>query len=514
MLWSTSVKWSLVFFIVASGHVALCPFSKVEESFNMQAVHDLLHVGVRNVAQFDHVAHPGVVPRTFLGAVAMATAAWPFHWALQQFADDVFFTKLASQLVVRLVLAAMSAISLGALIGAVESAWGRRVAQCSGVLLAAQFHVLFYASRTLPNTFAAIFVALAFAALLRARPLVAVALLIVATAVFRCELALLAIPLILQLLITRHIGLWSLLRVALPVSLAAVAASVLVDSYFWRRWLYPEAELFHFNAVRGQSILWGASPWHWYASNALPRALAPTALLVPLGVALAPRRLLHLLFAPLAFVALYSFMPHKELRFVLNTVPLLTVAAGVALAAALDNAQRAARAAADPAKAAAAPRRRQQRLLHYAALALGVGVVAATLGTTAVFAYNASLNYAGGVAFARAHALLRVRAGERIVLHIDVAAAQTGVTRFGERRHWGAWTYSKDERRPLDTAPFTHLLGERSAVDGFRVLQATSGLAGFQLPTRANGWSHVVTRDLIYLLERDISANSTTGRLL
>jgi alpha-1,6-mannosyltransferase len=462
---------------------------------------------VRGVDQFDHIAHPGVVPRTFLGAVALATLSWPFHTLLTLLQRDAF-TKLASQLVVRFVLALMSSLSLGTLVGAIAFAFGRRAAQCSGVLLAVQFHVLFYASRTLPNTFAAMLVAFAFAAFLYARPLVAVALLTLATAVFRCELALLAIPLILQLLLMRQIGIVQLLRVAVPVSILALAATILVDSYFWRRWLYPEGELFYFNAVRGQSILWGAYPWHWYASNALPRALAPTALLLPLGIALSPRPLLQLLFSPIVFVVLYSFMPHKELRFVLNTVPVLTIAGGVALAAALDNAQRAARAATDPVKAAATPRRR-----HYAVLLLAVGVVAATLASTAFFAYNASLNYPGGVAFARAHSLLRARADERIVLHIDIAAAQTGVTRFGERREWGAWTYSKDERRPLDTAPFTHLLGERSDVEGFRVLQATSGLAGFRMPSRANQWSHVVIRDLIYLLERDSNA-TTTGRLL
>lgn len=500
------LQWSLVFFLIACAHLVHCPFSKVEESFNLQAVHDLLFVGVHNVDQFDHIAHPGVVPRTFLGAVALATLSWPFHWAISLVDSEQQFTKLASQLAVRLVLAMLSSICLACLINAIESAFNRRVAQCSALLIAVQFHVLFYASRTLPNTFAAMFVALAFAALLSSRPQSAVALLIVATALFRCELALLAIPLILQLLITRQIGIVQLLRVAVPLSLVTLALTILVDSYFWRRWLYPEGELFYFNAIRGQSILWGAYPWHWYVSNALPRALAPTALLMPIGVVLAPRRLVQLLFAPAVFVFLYSFIPHKELRFVLNIVPLLSVAGGVALAAAIDNAQRASRAAADPVKAAATP-----RLRHYVMLVIGAGVVAATLASTAFFAYNASINYAGGVAFMRAHRLLRKRANESIVLHIDIAAAQTGVSRFGERRDWGAWTYSKDERRPLDTAPFTHLLGERSAVDGFRVVQATSGLAGFQWPSRANNWQHAIVRDLIYLLERE---KNVTGPLL
>lgn len=70
-------------------HLYVSPYTKVEESFNMQATHDILFHGVSFskpppdiflTANYDHVSFPGAVPRTFVGAVVLSGLARPFLW--------------------------------------------------------------------------------------------------------------------------------------------------------------------------------------------------------------------------------------------------------------------------------------------------------------------------------------------------------------------------------------------------------------------------------------------------
>ena len=96
---SPAAGWTALVAAAVAAHAIVAPFTKVEESFNLHATHDLLFHGF-NVTAYDHLDFPGVVPRTFLGAAALAGAAAPAVLPLLAAGTP----KLAAQLAVRLTL--------------------------------------------------------------------------------------------------------------------------------------------------------------------------------------------------------------------------------------------------------------------------------------------------------------------------------------------------------------------------------------------------------------------------
>ena len=185
--------WDAPIFFVILVHLCFAPYTKVEESFNVQAIHDLLFEKDR----FDHLDFPGVVPRTFLGPLFVSTISWPFVVLAGNSKRWAFF-------IARLLLGILGLGAFSALRRAVCSEFGPAASGFFAILLSCQFHLPYYLSRPLPNTFALILVTLALSQwLARKRPFAVVFLFAFTTAVFRCDVLLLAAPIGIMMLLTK-----------------------------------------------------------------------------------------------------------------------------------------------------------------------------------------------------------------------------------------------------------------------------------------------------------------------
>ncbi|KAJ2906049.1 glycosyltransferase family 22 protein [Zalerion maritima] len=317
-------------------HLVLAPFTKVEESFNLQAAHDVLSYGTPTAnieaklrAHYDHFTFPGAVPRTFIGPVLLAGIGQPFV---------ILMGAQWAQTIVRLVLGMFNAGCMVWFKKNIEGAFGKPTARWYAMLQASQFHVTFYASRTLPNMFAFGLTTLAFANLLPVplkptgpRHRLALTFFVFAAVIFRSEVALLLATTFLTLLVTRRTTIARTIVPFIVSSTAALVISVPIDSYFWQRFLWPELAGFWYNAIQGKSSDWGTSPPSWYFVNALPKMLMSSLPLIPIPFFRpATRTPAAMLVTPcLAFVAIYSIQPHKEARFIFYVVPPLTATAAM-----------------------------------------------------------------------------------------------------------------------------------------------------------------------------------------
>ena len=111
--------------------------------------------------------------------------------------------------------------------------------------------------------------------------------------------------------------------------LIAMITTVMFDTMLWGKIIWPEMESMWFNLYLNKSHLWGTSPFYWYFAIAIPKLMLfslPFLGLTPSGCMLK--------FYPvvLAHVGLHSFLPHKELRFIIYIAPLLNICAANTIA--------------------------------------------------------------------------------------------------------------------------------------------------------------------------------------
>lgn len=295
----------------------------------------------------------------------------------------------------------------------------------------------------------------------------------------------------LYLLITQRL---SIVKVIIPAGVGGLIiglfSTVSIDSFFWQSFpLWPEWIAFYYNTIQGHSADWGVSPWHYYFANALPRLLLnPAAYLLCIPVALlnaaTRRRSLDLLIPLLLFVALYSFLPHKEWRFIIYVIPGLT---GVAAAGA----------------SWIWTRRSKSIVYAFLSLTLATSILLSFAVSTAILAIS-SLNYPGGMALHTLHNGILHPSKHHFDVYFDNLACQTGVTRFLEvhtapqtildvlevqdSMQKRTWVYDKTEDPavlldPLFWAKFDYVLAERpeKIIGNWAIVHVVYGFGGVKL---------------------------------
>jgi len=603
-----------VLFLISLSALLICPYSKVEESFNLQATHDLYYHGVTSLYRYrnndvelknlyDHLQYPGVVPRTFLGPFILSSMT-----RLVTIVSSIFgisnrprfveflcrFILLVMNMFAYLKLAVSAEkrfykkeeksnrrLSVIKLPGIEDSKLHKRnrekIRQSINVSLlkqdqsydlgnadeptlanyfllitACQFHLPFYSSRMLPNVFALFLTTFSFAFWFEGKYKKSLSTLVFTTCVFRCDMLLLLGTVTLSMLFLRQVSIREVLSVVIIYASLSLIATVPLDSLLWRRLVWPEGEVFFFNTIENKSSLWGTQSFHWYFTNALPKSMLFTLLLIPASFmrvsewfcalylhftsnksyddktlklpSLIDAQILPYLLPILLFLDIYSILPHKEVRFIFPALPMLNVAAAKGISRL---------------HYAANTYKRQHvgNWLFIVLFFIGMATLLFSFTASLLFLIVSSYNYPGGEALAvlqeRIQQQCELRQSNSIYqffnpkkpnngendsgtmnvkLYIDVAAAMTGVSRFGEHDASNIcqgqvnWEFTKSgyesENQMLEndiiSSKFTHLLSERNNWNGFNVVSSFQGNPKISF----REWN-IITQDSIYLLERN-----------
>jgi len=461
-------RWDFFLLLVMVIYICMCPYTKVEESFNLQATHDILIYGVKDITKYDHFEFPGVVPRTFLGSLVLAFMVYPFKNLLNLLSTEVkqevydsvfgyiykyihpyvpnfpktinpeiFQNKFILQYATRIALALLVVWSFSKLRKSVAKTWSKEAGNFMILLTAVQFYIPFWGSRTLPNTFALILVNIALSYWIlkttrrkasnrenriyeKTRSYLVIFILTFTAVVFRIEIVLLAIPIFLLEVKNKKISFIRLVISVLLSTAISIGITVSIDSYFWGKLVWPEGAVFQFNVINNGSLAYGTSPWYSYFTVHIPK-MCTVAIPFTLYAFYEKPRIRRLLTPVISYIIIYSFLPHKEARFIFYIVPLINIAGGVGLFYIHSSSVFSV----------------AKKLIYYLTLL----IIIANLIISGLMAYVSSFNYPGGYALNTINKL--ESSNEPIKVHIDVYTAQTGASRFGQIND--KWIYDKDE---------------------------------------------------------------------
>lgn len=431
-------------FVVASLHLFKAPFTKVEESFTIQAIHDILNYGVLDLSQYDHLQFPGAVPRTFIGALIIAALTKPFVFVSKFWNGDVLSsTQLETQLLARCMIAVTNCLSIiylkeqfqklvdresGAALDEYGNKKNAKVADDYSFTSAgnwfllffmSSFHMMFYSSRPLPNFVIAFpLTNIALAMILKGSYNLAIAILAFAAITFRLEITALGVGITLFSIYFKKISVLKAIRFGLMGLSFGITVSLTIDSYFWQNWGIPEVEAFVFNVIEGNSAVWGTESPFAYFNKYIPMLfLPPTALLLNyFSLRFAPSELKIVAFASYFHICILSLQPHKEWRFIVYSVPAIMLLGSVSAAYLWENFK-------------------VETLMNVIYLVLLPLTPISSFLLSMLFLYISRMNYPGGDALLSFNGYIINNNITDVKVHIGVPPCMTGVTLFGELDH-------------------------------------------------------------------------------
>ncbi|KAI9299233.1 hypothetical protein K502DRAFT_361753 [Neoconidiobolus thromboides FSU 785] len=492
-------------------YLILAPYTKVEESFNIQAIHDLITYGYKGLDKFDHIQFPGVVPRTFLGSIVIAHIVKSLSFFINLFFNTFNIkvdlnVKLLNLYLARSILGIASSISILS-IGTQLRQIAKKYEYWYLLYSIIPFHYNFWCTRTLPNIFALILVNFSIVYWLKliilkidepkSEPykkyqskdkeenirfmliIKFVGILLSTALIFRSEVFFLLAFLGLSDIITNLSFYFKLSRflkllfITILVTIISLVTTITIDSYFWKNsifikntWLWPEGYVFYFNAILNKSQEWGTSPFNYYFINSLPKINGISYIMTIIGLLLISiisitknqltrnlkeARIFLLINSKitlpiLTYITFMSIHEHKEWRFIIYILPLLNISATCTTVFLLSYINK-----------------KNWKLTSFTTRFLLNWCLFICFCITMLLVFISSLNYPGGEALYMIHQINNKydnNLNKTINIHMDVATAMNGASRFLEIGDKEQWNYDKLENlnQPNEYLNYTYLL--------------------------------------------------------